>query len=72
MNEWISVKESLPDKYEDVLITDGEDYAVGFWREDAEAWDSTCFGWLERNSNDECPSRLKKVTHWMRFEKFVS
>lgn len=61
---WIPVEERLPDDFGyDVLVTDGEDYAVGFWREDAKAWDSADFGWLENRS--EHPCGIHTVTHWM-------
>lgn len=68
---WISVSDRLPEKeYRDVIVTDGYGYAVGYWRPDAKAWDNECYGWLERNSDDEEPCRLGKVTHWMEFEPF--
>lgn len=61
---WIPVAERLPESVDDdVLVTDGEGYAVGFWREDAKAWDSTDFGWLENRS--EPPCGIHTVTHWM-------
>ena len=70
MSKWISVDERLPEYAEDVIVTDGDGYAVGYWREDAKTWDSANFGWLERQSDHECPSRLGKITHWQRFEPF--
>lgn len=61
---WVSVTEALPESVDDdVLVTDGEGCAVGFWREDAKAWDSTDFGWLENRS--EPPCGIHTVTHWM-------
>lgn len=61
---WVSVTERLPESVDDdVLVTDGEGCAVGFWREDAKAWDSTDFGWLENRS--EPPCGIHTVTHWM-------
>ena len=45
---WIPVSEELPEEDVDVLVRDAEgDMAVGYYREDAKAWDSTCCGWLE-------------------------
>ena len=66
---WFDVKEILPENDEDVLVTDGEDYAVGYYRSDCGHWDNDCFGWLEREEEDECPTRLGKVTHWKPFPK---
>lgn len=61
---WIPVTEALPESVDDdVLVTDGEGYAVGYWRPDAQAWDSTDFGWLENRS--EPPCGIHTVTHWM-------
>lgn len=55
---------NMPDDFgDDVLVTDGEGYAVGFWHEDAKAWDSADFGWLENRS--EPPCGIHTVTHWM-------
>ena len=39
---------------------------VGFYRKEADAWDNSCFGWLERDSEDECPRRLGKVIAWAK------
>lgn len=61
---WIPVTEALPESIDDdVLVTDGEGCAVGYWRPDAQAWDSTDFGWLENRS--EPPCGIHTVTHWM-------
>lgn len=61
---WIPVAEALPESVDDdVLVTDGEGCAVGYWRPDAQAWDSTDFGWLENRS--EPPCGIHTVTHWM-------
>lgn len=62
--QWISVTERLPDGDEDVLVTDGNALAVGYYRPDANAWDSCEFGWIE-NRPDPYPSGLGTVTHWM-------
>lgn len=62
--KWIPVTVRLPESVDDdVLVTDGEGYAVGYWRSDAQAWDSTDFGWLENRS--EPPCGIHTVTHWM-------
>ncbi len=67
--EWISVKDRLPEFAEEVLVTDGKDYAVGNYRYDAKAWDSCNFGWLENRNSDDCPPGIKTVTHWMPLPK---
>ena len=68
---WIPASERLPDFLQQVIVTDGDGYAVGSYRPDAKAWDSPHFGWLERTSDDEEPPiRLGKVTHWMAFPPF--
>jgi len=55
MNEWISIKERLPESHDDMLLRDGEDtYYIGWWRKDAESWDSYEHGWIRAN-----------ITHWM-------
>lgn len=65
---WIPVTERLPESVDDdVLVTDGEGCAVGYWRPDAQAWDSTDFGWLENRS--EPPCGIHTVTHWMPLPK---
>lgn len=69
MSKWISVKDEYPNEMEEVIVTDGEDYAIGWYREDADAWEHSNYGWLERESDYECPIRLGKITHWRRFER---
>lgn len=63
-NEWIPTEERLPDDENEYLVTDGYDMMVAFYRDDAEAWDNANFGWVERNSDDDCPCRLGKVIAW--------
>ena len=67
MNEWISVKDRLPEPGDirEYLVTDGEDCAVGHWRPDADAWDSFNFGWIEReDEKTDMSCGINKVTHW--------
>lgn len=64
MTEWISVKDQLPDEDMVCLITDGEEVAVGQYRDDADAWEHINFGWLERERDDECPCRMGKIIAW--------
>ena len=40
----ISVTERLPENDNDVLVTDGTDCAVAYWRTDAQAWDDSMHG----------------------------
>ena len=44
---WIPCSERLPEDDEIVLVSDGIDYAVAFWRSDADAWDDPLHGWLD-------------------------
>lgn len=44
---WIPCSERLPEDDEVVLVSDGVDYAVAFWRSDADAWDDPLHGWLD-------------------------
>jgi len=62
---WVGVEKKLPDGDNDVLVTDGESYAVGYYRPDANAWDSCNFGWLENRHDEDCPPGIETVTHWM-------
>ena len=63
MSIWIPISERLPDDDRDVLVTDGETYNTGYWRDDAKAFDNTEFGWLE--------ARMGPITHWMDFSKYI-
>lgn len=51
--EWIPCNEKLPrdddeiEVDEAVLVSDGIDCAVAFWRSDADAWDDPFHGWLD-------------------------
>ena len=56
--------EKPPDDNNDVLVFDGECYAVGFYRPDAKAWDSCSFGWLENRS--EPPIGIGTVKYWAK------
>lgn len=68
--EWIPCSEMLPSDYNDYLVVDGDgEMAVGCYRGDADAWDNSCFGWLEREDEDEHPTRLGKVVAWMPLPK---
>lgn len=44
---WIPVTERLPEDDRDVLVTDGTDCAVAYWRTDAQAWDDSMHGWCD-------------------------
>lgn len=52
---------------QEYLVTDGENYAVGYWRPDAKAWDSFNFGWIERQDTIDTYREfgIDTVTHWM-------
>jgi len=91
LNEWISVKDRLPEDIIDLgptaddpnvveykispdgineyLVTDGENYAVGYWRPDAKSWGSFNFGWIEKSSMEDNIFGIGDVTHWMPLPK---
>ena len=60
--QWIPCSERLPEEEEDFLVTDGESMAVGYYRQDAKAWDSADFGWIE---NREKGYGINEVIAWM-------
>ncbi len=63
--KWISVEERLPkNKYEHVLITDGENMFIGFFREDTKSWDNFNSGWVAKYYHDGEPI-YPEITHWM-------
>lgn len=73
MSEWISVKERLPEPSQQCLVIDKDGrYGIGFYREDAQAWDSPHWGWLERADkvdNKEAfvmPCGMGKVIAWRK------
>lgn len=47
VQRWIPCKTALPKSDMDVLVTDGEDCAVAYWRTDAQAWDDSMHGWCD-------------------------
>lgn len=56
MSEWIKCSERMPDDFEDVLVTDGDNVEV-MWRHRSGLWDY----WAPRNPNISS----NDVTHWM-------
>lgn len=74
---WTLVKEGLPDLiYEgnseygysdEVLVTDGNNMMVAFYREDAHSWDNYCFGWVEHDAimHEDYPFGIGEVIAWM-------
>lgn len=69
---WHRVEEELPGPNIQCLVRDDDNNcAVGYYRQDARAWDSPFFGWLERDDEyyedgDLC--RIGKVVAWMPIE----
>lgn len=69
---WHRVEEELPEPNIQCLVRDDDNNcAVGYYRQDARAWDSPFFGWVERDDEyyedgDLC--RIGKVVAWMPIE----
>ena len=69
---WHRVEDELPDPNIQCLVRDDDNNcAVGYYRQDARAWDSPFFGWVERDDEyyedgDLC--RIGKVVAWMPIE----
>lgn len=64
---WIPVSKRLPDNNDEYLVIDADgNFGVGYYREDAKAWDSCNWGWLERSNStdDTCPAGMGKVIAW--------
>ena len=75
MSAWIKVSEKLPAFGQECLVRDADgNYGIGFYREDAKAWDHPNWGWLERKDrvdNKEaytCPCGIGKVVEWKVLE----
>lgn len=69
---WHRVEDELPEPNIQCLVRDDDNNcAVGYYRQDARAWDSPFFGWVERDDEyyedgDLC--RIGKVVAWMPIE----
>ena len=62
---WIPCDKGIfPKEGKEVLVTDGENMMVAYYRNDAEAWDNYNFGWVE-GRNEEIPYGINKVIAWM-------
>lgn len=67
MNEWISVEDRLPQKYDRVLVTDGKQVCLHYkqscvnW-EDEKGYDLYCSCTL---NHDRCDFVEGSITHWM-------
>ena len=71
-DRWIPVTERLPEWDIECLVIDADgECGVGYYRDDAKAWDSPSWGWLERKDrvdNHEAftePCGIGKVIAWM-------
>ena len=69
---WHRVEDEVPEPNIQCLVRDDDNNcAVGYYRQDARAWDSPFFGWVERDDEyyedgDLC--RIGKVVAWMPIE----
>ena len=71
-SKWISISERLPDDTQECLVVDANgEFGIGFYRDDAKAWDHPNWGWLERASRVDNkyaftePCGINKVVAWM-------
>ena len=65
MNNWISIKERLPEFQKEVLVTDGKEIAIAYrWElsnENGFCWSvAGCGGW-----DFDLPFPEFEITHWM-------
>lgn len=58
---FIPCAERMPPDWSDVLVCNGEDFAVAYWHELLQQWDSVFFGFVEE--------RFGKVTSWAPLPK---
>lgn len=58
---FIPCAERMPPDWSDVLVCNGEDFAVAYWYEPLQKWDSVFFGFIEE--------RFGKVTSWAPLPK---
>ena len=66
---WVRCEDELPEPNVSCLVCDKDGAcAVGYYRQDAKAWDSPYFGWVEHEDgvfyDDDLP-RIGKVVAWM-------
>lgn len=72
---WVRCEERLPDKNTQCLVVDNKGRcAVGYYRYDAQAWDSPAFGWIEREyrlieyGDDDLLHGVGPIVAWMPIE----
>lgn len=58
-NQWISIKERMPEIWTKVLVGDVRDGFVGIWVFNGECW----------MVQDYVSAKLEEVTHWMPLPK---